>query len=1038
MRIVGEERYRPLSKGKLFSAGSAGDPRIAEIVSSYKRDIASAYISVSHDAIRQSIPSGRHIVSTKVDGEQWFLLKDDDGSFLISPNGKAITGIEVTEVAGRILQGWSGLLAGELYAAVDTGRPRVYDLHSLLCGGADAETSRMRFAAFDLLLDGDSTTDDMPFSNRVGRIEELLSDGNLVHPVGFTETENPEGIEALFRSRVFDSNAEGIVVRCDDGRIFKIKPDISIDAAVVGYTASADGIHDLLLGLMAENGSIQLIGRVDIGFSAEERREIADRLSPLACESTLYLTSRNGLPYTWVKPEVVIEVTCHELLTHRADGEPVRRPRVDYSPDVGWSPLGKHPSISMRDAVFVRVRDDKSANPIDVRWSQVSDIVAIGDTDTATLPTSEIIRRAVYARRVHSGGMAVRKLIIWRTNKAAIDSRYPAYVAMFTDYSPDRMEPLQTDLKTASTLEKIISIVEEWLDANTGRGWECVAKTGIEMPDITVEGVPVSEQSTGSHTLSISFARSTSPTFPIVRRRFDGFSDIGKVCITADESGKESWFELKITGGLVEHFRRITNLLSLVRRWKSTEVSLGGETLDKYGIDDTANRIEEIRKCWMRRKSSGPAGCMKDTAVGCRCLSIVPSERFLIGAYLTEPQWYAVGTFDGRQVSIDKDNLIRQVERRKNGLLDCCPNFSKDRIRSAVSQLPEVLSPDDAGYRVVFKRDDGSPAWVWPEHASLPPRLVERRVASSQRNQQEHGVYIGSIHQNPTSTVPKPRHIPPTTYSDICGQDDAVQSVRDMIELPMKHAHLFEAVGARAKPGGVILAGPPGTGKTLLARAVAGECGAHLEVVSGPELLNPYVGATEQALREVFARARRHAPSIILFDEIDSIAPSRATADAHHQQSMVAQLLTLLDGLESRNGISVLATTNRPEAIDSALRRPGRFDRVVWMKLPNEEGRTAILRRYLTPLRLDTTIDRDVLAIKLAAATDGASGADLEFICQTAAQACVKDAIEMGISPEGVAISYDHFEKAMSSLGYALTVLGGIIPVTPLPAGRSG
>jgi len=180
--------------------------------------------------------------------------------------------------------------------------------------------------------------------------------------------------------------------------------------------------------------------------------------------------------------------------------------------------------------------------------------------------------------------------------------------------------------------------------------------------------------------------------------------------------------------------------------------------------------------------------------------------------------------------------------------------------------------------------------------------------------------------------------------------------------------------------------------------------------------LSPYVGATEQALRDVFERAAKHAPSVILFDEIDSIAPSRATADAHHQQSMAAQLLTLLDGLESRSGISVLATTNRPQSIDSALRRPGRFDRVVWMKLPDANGRTAILRRYLNPLRLDPSIDVESLATELASMADGASGADLEYLCQTAAMLCVKDAVSTGASMDTVTISKHHFDSALASM----------------------
>jgi ATP-dependent DNA ligase len=329
MKIVGEERYKPLGKGRFHPAGSVGDQRIAEIVSSYKQDIAGAYTSVSCDAIRQNIPSGRHIVATKVDGEQWFLLKNCDGVYLISPNGKVIAGIEAMEEAEEILQDWTGLLAGELYAAVETGRPRVYDLHSVLGGGIDAETSRIHFAAFDLL-DGENDSVNVPFSLRAESILELLSGGRYVHAVDFAEAEGLFEIESFFISQTTENNAEGIVVRCDDGRIFKIKPDISIDAAVIGYTASANGIHDLLIGLMTENDDIQLIGRVDIGFSMAERKELLDRFAPLSCESALYLTSRNGLPYTWVRPEIVVEVTCHELLTNRSDGEPDMEAKIAF------------------------------------------------------------------------------------------------------------------------------------------------------------------------------------------------------------------------------------------------------------------------------------------------------------------------------------------------------------------------------------------------------------------------------------------------------------------------------------------------------------------------------------------------------------------------------------------------------------------------------------------------------------------------------------------------------------------------------------
>ena len=1037
MNISPTGRDRPLGTGRMYAAGSVRDSELATILASYKRDVAGAYTSISPDAIDTSIPSGRHIASTKIDGEQWFLCKSNSGTLLVSPNCKVITGIPITEEVDRILSGWSGVLAGELYAAVDTGHPRVFDLHAAMGGGLDAQVDRLRFTVFDILRDGDGDCQSMEFNDRTNRIRELLGDAKLVHPSDFTCIDGTIEVERFFESRT-RSGEEGIVVRCDDGRIFKIKPKITIDAVVVAYTETVSGIGELLLGLITEThpDSMQIIGRVDIGFSVSERRQIADRLNPLNCESTLNLSSRSGLPYKWVRPVMVVEVTCHELLSSNSGGEPIRRWRVIYDNDI-WKPLGKADSISMRDTVFMRVREDKAAVLPDVRWSQVTDLIPVSDItpDICDRPKSEVICRQVYTKAVRRYGIAVRKIVVWKTNKEETDSRYPAYAVMFTDYSPARQEPMRTELRVASRIEHIMVIAENWLAENVKRGWECVSKTGDVISGLD-KPITTTYSNAGSHTLMIAFARSTSPTFPIVRRRLDALAELGSLNITTEDSGKEVWFELHIHGGLVENYRRITNLLSLVRRWKSIEVGLDGESLDKYGIDDVLNRIEEIRQCWNRRKAGGTAGCLRDCAVGCRNLRITPSQRFLEGAFITEPPWYTVGRFENGHVVVDKAALLTQVDRRRNKLLDCCPCFDKNAILSAVGSLPDTLSPDDPGYRIAYRRDDGLAAWVWPEHAPMPARLGERgaQVRNPQAGSEVTGLAIHAGHP----TLPQSRHIPPATYADICGQDEAVEAVRDMIELPMRHAHLFEAVGVSPRPGGIILAGPPGTGKTLLARAVAGECGAHLEVVSGPELLSPYVGATEQALRDVFERAAKHAPSIILFDEIDSIAPSRSTADAHHQQSMVAQLLTLLDGLESRNGISVLATTNRPRSIDSALRRPGRFDRVVWMKLPDATGRAAILRRYLNPLRLDPCIELDRYATQLASMTDGASGADLEYLCQTAARICVKEMIGSGGSPDSITISQYHFEKALMSLGYITTIPDQFIPVTSIPAVQSG
>jgi AAA+ superfamily predicted ATPase len=493
-----------------------------------------------------------------------------------------------------------------------------------------------------------------------------------------------------------------------------------------------------------------------------------------------------------------------------------------------------------------------------------------------------------------------------------------------------------------------------------------------------------------------------------VRRRFDALAELGTLTVTKDDRGKEVWFELTV-GDLVPSYRRIANLLALVRRWKTCEISLDGDVLDRIAVDDVLNRLDDIRRCWARRQAGGAAGCRQGCALGCDQWRLVPSQRHLQAAVTGEPAWWTVGQFDGRAVHLDKAALLAQLDRRRNRLVACCPHVDRAPTTAAIAALPGSLTSDGVRWQTVYHRDDGSPAWVWPVHVPLPPRLTDRGLPSARPESARATVDGQGI------PMPARRQLPATRYADVRGQDEAIAAVRELIELPMRHAVYFAAVGATPRPGGVLLAGPPGTGKTLLARAVASECGAHLETIAGPEILSQWVGGSEQVLREVFARAALHQPSLVLIDELDSIAPSRSRADAQHQQSLVAQLLVLLDGLDGRDGVAVLATTNRPQAIDPALRRPGRFDRVVWMRPPDAQGRAAILRHYLQPLRLADDLDRDALADDLAAHTDGATGADLAFLCQAAARQCVQEALRAGQPAEALVITAAHLEMACAA-----------------------
>jgi len=223
------------------------------------------------------------------------------------------------------------------------------------------------------------------------------------------------------------------------------------------------------------------------------------------------------------------------------------------------------------------------------------------------------------------------------------------------------------------------------------------------------------------------------------------------------------------------------------------------------------------------------------------------------------------------------------------------------------------------------------------------------------------------------------------TYDDVGGLDDELKRIREMIELPLKHPELFERLGIGA-PKGVLLFGPPGTGKTLIAEAVANESGAKLYSIRGPEIIGQYYGQSEGRLREIFKEASETSPSIIFLDEIDSIAPNRDDVSGEVERRVVAQLLTLMDGLGDRGNVIVVAATNREDSIDPALRRPGRFDREIEIGIPGRKARADILSVHTRgmPLTDDVSIDA------LAGMTQGFVGADLAALCREAAMKCVR------------------------------------------------
>ena len=248
--------------------------------------------------------------------------------------------------------------------------------------------------------------------------------------------------------------------------------------------------------------------------------------------------------------------------------------------------------------------------------------------------------------------------------------------------------------------------------------------------------------------------------------------------------------------------------------------------------------------------------------------------------------------------------------------------------------------------------------------------------------------------------VSKEGGVPSITYEDIGGLGDAVGRVREMIELPLRHPELFKRLGVEA-PKGVLLHGPPGTGKTLLAKAVANETNTSFYTIGGPEIMSKYYGESEEKLRSIFEQAEKNAPSIIFIDEIDSIAPKREEVSGEVERRIVAQLLSLMDGMSSRGKVVVIGATNRVNAIDPALRRPGRFDREIEIGVPDRNGRLEVLQIHTRGMPLA----KDVNLEKIADISHGFVGADLQSLSKEAGMRALRKILpEIDLSSQSIPV----------------------------------
>jgi transitional endoplasmic reticulum ATPase len=452
--------------------------------------------------------------------------------------------------------------------------------------------------------------------------------------------------------------------------------------------------------------------------------------------------------------------------------------------------------------------------------------------------------------------------------------------------------------------------------------------------------------------------------------------------IEGENGGAKVALELK----LPEDWRSLDDLRMLLRGERESEYAADGVTVSE-------DQLFRGLGCFLRKQRKGVSVREWCTPRKLASKQLFPCKQIRVydNDYATPNSWYAFGEMDEDGVfKVDKEAL---TERVLSDLGPCvrCPILDLDGTAEILARLPAEIDPnrDEAwrykgdgplkGWTVTKNKDAASEEAVAPE----PKEGLFERLARSVRSSGA-GVVAAS------GAAPGSRNVPATSYSDVGGIPETIALVREAVELPITHPEIFKKLNIRPHKG-ILFYGPPGTGKTLLARAVAHESGAHFVAVAGPEILNKYWGQSEARLRNIFAEARAKAPSVILFDEIDSFASSRDMMSESFEATLVSQLLSLMDGMNELGRVCVIATTNRPSALDPALRRPGRFDHEIEIGLPDAEARLHILRIHTKDMPAEPELDLE----QIAHLTKGYSGADLEALCREAALVCMRRTINL-------------------------------------------
>ncbi len=517
-----------------------------------------------------------------------------------------------------------------------------------------------------------------------------------------------------------------------------------------------------------------------------------------------------------------------------------------------------------------------------------------------------------------------------------------------------------------------------------------------------------------SFSLEIRFKKSASKNYPAALRGLKKFSNV----TLAEAEDQENIVTIG-QDEFVEKYRRVGELWSLVGNWKNSCILINGEISDDLDMRNYSN----VFSCYERYKRAviQEDYChLHETKEGWGCKLLVQINcHFPTSSWDHDRYWYQFGYFETDSLwKIDKEKirsiLLREIDLRKVML---CPVYSSSGIDEILGELPDQVDIQvDDKWDIVYEESfagttsEKRPLKIEPKILKRADRSLSIGINNSEKATSEHGK---------TSEL---RNIPEVTFPDIGGIDDIIETVREVIELPIKKPEILKFLGIRPHKG-VLLYGPPGTGKTLIAKAIANEIKAHFIAIKGPELFSKWYGQSEENLRNVFEEARKLQPTIIYFDEIDSIAQSRSGEESlRFDARFVNQLLTLMDGIEDYGNVRVIASTNRIELIDNALLRSGRFDYSLEVKKPTKDGCFQIFSIHTKDMPIDPLFTKGEFCEKLI----GLTGADIAFIAREGAYNCLRRNVDLKKSIEDDdldKIDYTSFRVTTEDFNLALKSL---------------